>query len=399
MKTAVVFFNNPLDGVDTEYLAKVTECFINNGFPIETMQVLSVNDDLGFKKALERFKDTVDNLVVVDSDQLTFDYKQIIADTTDTSLIENDNAINFLEAVKTAHSKNYSKSNALMPLEATLIPNVTGPFQGFMLEDNEFTLVVLPKPILEFKVACEKYLVPYLDKKFNKNTKRLTLKYFGAKDKLDKAIEQAKLKAGGRSNINVRALNGDYTVTILAEEDNANELVRNLVLELKEEIYAEFDTSLGERLFDLLRIKNLKIATAESFTGGRVVNSIIANAGASSYVHEGIVCYSNESKSQRLGIKLQDVIKDGPVSSMTAYRMAAGLLKSGKTDIAISTTGFAGPKTEGSNDPVGLAFIGVGMMDGIHTYRLNLSGTREEITETAKNAALFLAIKKLKSIK
>ena len=79
--------------------------------------------------------------------------------------------------------------------------------------------------------------------------------------------------------------------------------------------------------------------------------------------------------------------------------MSAGLLKSGSTDIAISTTGFAGPKTDDKNDQTGLCFIAVGMLDGIHTYKFNFTGNRKEITETAKNTALFLAIKKLKSIK
>jgi nicotinamide-nucleotide amidase len=78
--------------------------------------------------------------------------------------------------------------------------------------------------------------------------------------------------------------------------------------------------------------------------------------------------------------------------------MSAGLIKTGNCDVAISTTGIAGPKSDDTKKPVGLCYIGVGMKDGVHTYKLNLTGTREEITETAKNTALFLAIKKLKNI-
>ena len=78
--------------------------------------------------------------------------------------------------------------------------------------------------------------------------------------------------------------------------------------------------------------------------------------------------------------------------------MAVGLLKTGKCDLAISTTGIAGPKSDNTAKPVGLCYIGIGMKDGVHTYKYNLSGNREEITETAKNTALFLAIKKLKNL-
>ena len=94
----------------------------------------------------------------------------------------------------------------------------------------------------------------------------------------------------------------------------------------------------------------------------------------------------------------KDLSSEGAVSSVVAYQMAAGLLKDGDCDIAISTTGIAGPKSDDTDKPVGLCYIAVGMKNGVHTYRYRLSGTREQITETAKNTALFLAIKKLKNI-
>jgi nicotinamide-nucleotide amidase len=90
-------------------------------------------------------------------------------------------------------------------------------------------------------------------------------------------------------------------------------------------------------------------------------------------------------------------MREGAVSAVVAYQMAVGLLKDG-ADIAISTTGIAGPKSDDTAKPVGLTYIAVGMKDGVHTYRYKFDGTREEITERAKNTALFLAIKKLKSL-
>ena len=114
-------------------------------------------------------------------------------------------------------------------------------------------------------------------------------------------------------------------------------------------------------------------------------------------VNEGVVSYSNQSKLSRLGVKASDLKTQGAVSSVVAYQMAVGLLKEG-CDIALSTTGIAGPQSDDTDKPVGLCYIAVGMKDGVHTYRYKLSGSREEITETAKNTALFLAIKKLKTI-
>ena len=78
--------------------------------------------------------------------------------------------------------------------------------------------------------------------------------------------------------------------------------------------------------------------------------------------------------------------------------MSSGLLTAGDCDIAISTTGIAGPKSDDTLKPVGLCFIGVGMKDGVHVYKYNLKGDRETVTETAKNTAMFLAIKRLKNL-
>ena len=69
----------------------------------------------------------------------------------------------------------------------------------------------------------------------------------------------------------------------------------------------------------------------------------------------------------------------------------------GDCDIALSTTGIAGPYSDDSNKPVGLNYIAIGTKEGVHVYKYELKGNREEITETAKNTALFLTIKTLKN--
>ena len=393
MKTAIILFKSPLAELDAGYISKIANSLLHAGFPTSNVSVLGTNDDLAFRRWLQEYKSSVNNLVIVNSSEVSFDYKQIIADVMDSALVENENALKFLDAVSNAHSVEYDVVNATMPLEATLIPNVTGAFQGFMLEENGFAMFVLPERIEEFNLACQKYLAPYTEKKLNTKTSRLVFKYFGAKDKLEQTINLAKSMVGGEIEISISCSYGDYKIVAMGETQKANQFAREFLSRLKDEVYAETNSSLGERLFDLLRIKNLKLSTAESFTAGRVVNSVISNPGASSFVYEGVVAYTNESKSKRLNIKLEDIIKEGAVSSLTAYRMSAGLLKSGNTDIAISTTGFAGPKADDKDDKTGLCFIAVGMLDGIHTYKFNFTGSREEITETAKNTALFLAIK------
>lgn len=229
--------------------------------------------------------------------------------------------------------------------------------------------------------------------------RKVILKYFGDVERLKRILTKAVSLTEGLT-YDLTETNGDVKVELTfptGKNRYSSDTLRFIVASLKDDIYAEYDVSLSQRLFDILKFKKLKISVAESFTGGRVVSSIINNSGASSVVREGVVCYSNESKTDRLGVSNDAILKDGAVSSVVAYQMATGLLKKG-VDVAISTTGIAGPNSDDTNKPVGLCYIGIGMKDGVHTYKLNLKGDREAITERGKNTALFLAIKNIKNI-
>ncbi|MBR2498478.1 MAG: nicotinamide-nucleotide amidohydrolase family protein [Clostridia bacterium] len=400
MKTALIFFRSVERDFDGEYYQKVINAFRNGGIEITTVEILARNDGRTFKRRVEEFCDCVDNLVIVDGEDHSFDLKQIISEQFDTALVENENARIFLDAVSKNDGVEYSDRYALLPIEATVIPNVKGAFQGFILDTADLTVAVIPEEYAQLKPMCDKYVIPYIENKYGVKNNRLILKYFGDIIALDDVLSEAEALYEGL-NCAVENKNGDVTVDLLFDgsDDKARaEVVRYIVGKLKENIYAEFDTSLGERLFDVLKLKNLKISVAESFTGGRVVSEIIKNPGASLYVNEGAVTYSNQSKIKRLGVVKEDLEKHGAVSSVVAYQMAAGLLRGGNCDVAIATTGIAGPKSDDTDKPVGLCYVAVGMKDGVHTYKYTLAGNREEITETAKNTALFLAIKKLKSI-
>lgn len=401
MKTALIFFRNLKSDFDGDYYSNVINAFANGGLTADTIEILSGTDDLGFKRRILEFKDLFDNIVIIGGDSVCFSLKQIIAEMADSALDENENARAFLDAVSKSNGIEYPEEFALLPIEATVIPNIYGGYQGFILDMNELTLSVLPADFKQIKTMCDKYVLPYLENKLGIKKTRLTLKYFGDIEILKKTLLEAENIGIEGFTWRVNEKFGDVSIDMFFSHDDENvkkEIVRYVVSNLKENIYAEYDVSLGERLFDLLKLRNIKLSIAESFTGGRIVSEMIKNSGASAHINEGAITYSNESKIKRLSVKENDLIKQGAVSSVVAYQMAVGLLKDGDCDIALSTTGIAGPKSDNSDKPVGLCYIAVGMKDGVHTYRYKLLGTREEITETAKNTALFLAIKKLKTM-
>lgn len=401
MKSALIFFRNIKTDFDGNYFNNALSVFSSGGLDVDTIEILSHTDDLGFKRRLLEFKEMYDNLIIIGGDALSFNLKGIIAECFDTPLVENENARNFLDAVSKANAKEYPDDFALLPIDAVVIPNIYGGFQGFILDSNDITLSVLPLDYKEVKTMSDKYVLPYLENKLGIKRTKLTLKYFGDVKKLKQTLHQPELLLEQGFYYTIFEKYGDITVELLFDydtpEERKKEIVRYIVSNLKDNIYAEYDVSLSERLFDLLKLRNLKLSTAESFTGGRVISDIIKNSGASAVVNEGAITYSNQSKINRLGVKESDLRSQGAVSAVVAYQMAVGLLKEG-CDVAISTTGIAGPHSDDTDKPVGLCFIAVGMKDGVHTYKYKLSGSREEITETAKNTALFLAIKKLKTI-
>jgi nicotinamide-nucleotide amidase len=124
-----------------------------------------------------------------------------------------------------------------------------------------------------------------------------------------------------------------------------------------------FDADLISRaksLVELLRDRNLKVATAESCTGGLVAGLITEISGSSAVLDRGFVVYSNEAKSGMLGVSTHTLDAHGAVSAETARELVAGVLDRSLADIAVSITGIAGPGGGSDAKPVGLVHFGCG---------------------------------------
>ena len=177
-----------------------------------------------------------------------------------------------------------------------------------------------------------------------------------------------------------------------------DDVVRVFADGLADCLYALDDTPIDRQLVELLKLRNKKLSVAESFTGGGVGRRIVSVPGASQVFFEGLNTYNELSKIKRLGVSEYTLKTFGAVSDQTAYEMAAGLIATGDCDICIATTGFAGPTTDNVALPVGLCYIAIGTKERVFVYRYKFNGSREEITETAINYALFLAYKQLKKM-
>ena len=177
-----------------------------------------------------------------------------------------------------------------------------------------------------------------------------------------------------------------------------DDILRRCVEELDVSIYAMEDCSLEQQVVNLLKVRGKTLSVAESFTGGGIASRITSVSGASEVYFEGINAYNENAKIKRLGVSPQTLEKYGAVSEQTAYEMVVGLLRTGDCNVAIATTGLAGPNTDKSGLPVGLCYIAVGTTERIRVYQYRFEGTREEITKKAINYALYLTYKQLKDL-
>jgi len=134
--------------------------------------------------------------------------------------------------------------------------------------------------------------------------------------------------------------------------------------------------------------KKLKIATAESCTGGLIAKLITDISGSSECFGMGVVTYSNEAKQKLLGVSPETLKAYGAVSEQTAAQMCEGLLPLSGADIAISVTGIAGPSGGSPEKPVGLVYIGVCGRFGTWVEKHILTGTRDEIRNKTAQKAL-----------
>ncbi len=151
-------------------------------------------------------------------------------------------------------------------------------------------------------------------------------------------------------------------------------------------------TKSEEKIGEILKKRGLKIAVAESCTGGLVGSKITDVPGASSYFLGGVIAYSNEIKMNILGVKKETLEIFGAVSEECAREMVTGVSNLFKSDVAIATTGIAGPSGGSKDKPVGLVYIAIKIGEELEVRKYVFKGERTEIKEKIANRAIQDAI-------
>ena len=274
------------------------------------------------------------------------------------------------------------------------LKNVTGTAPGIWLESEDgngrpLLLVMLPGPPSELKPMFDDIVMPRLRQRIENPLKS---KLFFVAGMAESTVEE-KMQPLLCPELSVAYCASPGNVKLFLS--SANAVLLDEKVDAVRKIFAENllpdDCALPvEHLIKLLREKNLKLATAESCTGGIIASEITSIPGASDVFLGSVVSYANEIKTGILGVRPETLEKFGAVSAECASEMVEGLCKKLGADAGIAVTGIAGPGGGTKEKPVGLVFIAVKFGNEVIVKSFNYSGTREGIRIRAVSNAINL---------
>ena len=296
------------------------------------------------------------------------------------------------------HMPEVNRNQALVPENADLMPNQVGTAPGMVFRKEKKYTFVMPGVPREMMAMVEDSVVPRLRQECPEC--RVAVNLFRTTGIAESAIyEKIEKDLPAFSSYEIaflpRFTGVDLRVIRTGEElddqDKFEKFKYILFSHVSNYIYSEENIELEEVLGRLLRTKKETVAVAESLTGGLIQDRITNIPGSSVYFLGGAITYSNEAKSEFLGVKQESLVTYGAVSAQVAAEMATGVQKKFRSDLAISTTGIAGPTGATANKPLGLVYVGIAYRSEIVIKKFQFGKDREINKQRSAQAALELA--------
>jgi nicotinamide-nucleotide amidase len=290
-----------------------------------------------------------------------------------------------------------NRVQAYLPASAEVIPNPNGTAPGVWMRLGRAWLAALPGVPREMFPMFDEWVRPKLEQLGLGHGVTVIRKInaFGAGES---AIEEKLLDLTWRGRIPEVGITASDTVISLriiapaATEAEARALITPTEKVIRERlgdlVYGADDEELEHIVLRLLGERRLTIVTAESLTAGLVAYKLGRVPGASAQFRGGIIAYDNEVKRDVLGVPEEMLKEHGAVSAPVVEAMAVGARKALGSDLAISTSGIAGPTGATATKPVGLVWFGLAWDGGVKSMQVNWFGSREEIQSRSAKTAL-----------
>lgn len=297
--------------------------------------------------------------------------RKSIVDFFNTELIESKEVLEDINKLFEKRKRKVTDVNvdqAKVPKNAVVIRNQLGTAPGFWIEKEEKVYVVMPGVPYEMEAMMEFTVIPKLKERIGDGQNLLMKKVlmttgipestlYERLGNIDELLQGAKLAF----------LPNQFGVKLrLSVEGNDEQELKNKLLEVEQRIRAKagrFIYGIGDDLLEvvvgrILLERELKIATAESCTGGLLGNMLTNVSGSSKYFERGVICYSNAAKVEILKVNEDTLAEHGAVSMEVAMQMAEGVKSTSGSDVGLATTGIMGPTGATADKPVGLVYIG-----------------------------------------
>ncbi len=330
-------------------------------------------------------------------DDITY---QTIARTLNLKLIKYPEAEENLKRILKKINKAISPSNLkqiYLPEGAKIIINQYGTAPAMILEKDNKIICSFPGVPHEMKNLIEENLIPYLKEKFPPSIikKSKTLKITGLGESSVNELIRGYINKQTNLSFGIYANPEDIQVQVTTQaptEKEADKLLQSSVNQLTKilgnYIYGSDEETIEEVVGNLLKTKKLKVAVAESCTGGMLGEMITRIPGSSEYFQGGVISYSAKVKEDLLKVPPEAIKKYGEVSEQVARLMAEGVRINCHSDIGISITGIAGPGGATKKKKVGLVYMALADGKKTITHKHQLFGNRQLVRLRSARRAL-----------
>lgn len=353
------------------------------------------------KQAVEIAKGRADIIITTGGlgptcDDLT---KNVLAEAFGKKLVYDEPSAQRIKSYFTRTGRPMTENNlqqAMLPEGCTVLSNDWGTAPGCAFFADGVHVIMLPGPPSECRPMFRYRAVPYLQSLSEGVIASHTLKLFGIGESSMEAQLRDQMNAMSNPTLAPYAKEGECELRVTAKaptDEEAQALLQPTVTQLKalfgSKIYGVDVSSLEEVVEQLLKGQGLTLGVAESCTGGLMAKRLTDVRGSSQVFRGGVVSYTNEVKARVLGVPQELLDQFGAVSAPVAQAMAEGARKLLQCDIALSSTGVAGPDRDDRGNEVGTMFVAIATPKGSYVRALNLGNrpVRARLrTQTAHHA-------------
>ncbi|RMH75546.1 MAG: competence/damage-inducible protein A [Calditrichaeota bacterium] len=377
---------------------------------IPTREIVAVGDDgEQIQAALRRALEQAEVVILTGGLGPTHDdiTKKTVAEFFGASLVFNEAILKKVEERfrrRGMTMPEINRNQALVPEKARLLDNPVGTAPGMHFQQEGKHVFVLPGVPREMKAIMEGSVIPFLEQQtgmtapevhFYRTTGIAESKLYEKLADLLEAYPYEVAFLPKFTGVDMRiVVRGDSPA-----KGKYPEFEKALYARAGQYIYATEEKELEAVIGEMLRERGLTLAVAESCTGGLLQDKITNVPGSSEYFMGGMVTYSNESKMKFLGVKETSLREHGAVSEVVAKEMAEGVRRAVGTDVALSTTGIAGPTGATPQKPVGLIYIGLATAEKVVARKFVLTQDRRLNKELGAQLALDLLRRDLLGLK